>query len=81
VNEASDWYAKFLYQYFSEHVLGPEFPAISRLKNEYLKNIVLKIPPKQSLANTKKYIYSGKEKMNSIAKFRSIKIVIDVDPQ
>lgn len=81
VNEASDWYAKFLYQYFSEHVLGPEFPAISRLKNEYLKNIILKIPPKQSLSKTKKYIHLGKEKMSSIAKFRSVKIVIDVDPQ
>jgi len=81
VNEASDWYAKFLYQYFSTHVLGPEFPAISRLKNEYLKNIILKIPPKQSLANTKKYIQQGKEKMSAISKFRSVKVIVDVDPQ
>ncbi|NGZ88938.1 replication restart helicase PriA [Psychroflexus maritimus] len=81
VNEASDWFAKFLYHYFKEHVLGPEFPTISRLKNEYLKNIILKIPPKQSLDKTKKYIQLGKEKMNAIAKFRSLKIIIDVDPQ
>ena len=43
-NEAADWLAKSFKASFRENVLGPEFPAVSRVRNQFNKNILLKIP-------------------------------------
>src|SRR5690606_27159209 len=59
VNEASDWYASALKTVFSgsgTQVLGPVFPAVARIRNEYLKNIIIKIPKQQSLQKSKQAI-------------------------
>ena len=65
---------------FKERVIGPEFPLIQKIKNQYLKEIKLKIErtaPEQKV----------KEKINEICdefykkvELKSVKIVIDVDP-
>ena len=80
LNEASDWLALYYRQVFTTNVLGPEFPAVSRIRNEYHKNILIKIPQEQSLAKTKSYVKSGIDKFRSIAQFRSIKLITNVDP-
>ncbi|MBZ9786141.1 primosomal protein N' [Psychroflexus sp. CAK57W] len=80
LNEASDWLALYYRQIFTTNVLGPEFPGISRIRNEYHKNILIKIPQEQSLAKTKSYVKKGVDKFKSIAQFRSIKVVTNVDP-
>lgn len=80
LNEASDWLALYYRQIFTTNVLGPEFPGISRIRNEYHKNILIKIPQEQSLAKTKSYVKKGVDKFKSIAQFRSVKVVTNVDP-
>jgi primosomal protein N' (replication factor Y) len=80
LNEASDWLALYYRQIFKTNILGPEFPAIARIRNEYHKNVIIKIPQKQSLKNSKKYIEAGVDKFKVIAQFRSVKVVINVDP-
>lgn len=80
LNEASDWLALYYRQIFTTNVLGPEFPAVSRIRNEYHKNILIKIPQKQSIAKTKSYVKAGIDKFKSIAQFRSIKVITNVDP-
>lgn len=80
MNEASDWLALYYRQIFTTNVLGPEFPAISRIRNQYHKNILIKIPHEQSLARTKAYVRAGFDKFKSIARFRSVKVVVNVDP-
>ena len=47
VEHASDWFAKSLRNYLKQHVLGPEFPPVSRIRNQYLKNILVKIPQRK----------------------------------
>ncbi len=79
VNTASEWYAKSLRQVFKANVLGPEFPPVSRIRNKYLKHILVKIPPKQSLANTKKAIAKINNSFTSIKDFRPVRVVINVD--
>jgi primosomal protein N' (replication factor Y) len=79
INEASDWLALYYRQIFTTHVLGPEFPAISRIRNEYHKNILIKIPKKQSLENTKSYVTKGIDKFKNISQYRSIKVITNVD--
>lgn len=79
-NEAADWLALSLGNVFKEHVLGPEFPPVARIRNEYYKNILLKIPPQQSLGKTKKYIEKVLGSFKAIGAWRSVRVIINVDP-
>ena len=79
VNDGAEWLAKSLRQLFRQHVLGPEFPPISRIRNQYHKNILIKIPDHQSLGKTKEAILKIKNSFLSIKDFRPIKVVLNVD--
>jgi primosomal protein N' (replication factor Y) len=79
VNESTAWFAKSLRNNFGDNVLGPEFPPVARIRNLYLKNILLKIPKQQSLAKTKDIIARIKTSFLSISEYRSVRVVIDVD--
>jgi primosomal protein N' (replication factor Y) len=80
LNEASDWMAVYLKQIFHQNVLGPEYPGIARIRNQYIKHIIIKIPPKQSLTKTKSYLKTGIDRYENVSKFRSVRLNIDVDP-
>jgi len=79
VDKGIDWLAKALQQSFGEFVLGPTAPAVSRIRNQYIKNLVIKIPPKQSLVNTKNQITKIRNTFEAVSDFRPIRFVIDVD--
>lgn len=79
-NDAADWLARSLANVFKEHVLGPEFPPVARIRNEYYKNILLKIPPNQSLGKTKKYIQKILTSFKAIGIWRSVRVITNVDP-
>ena len=79
VNEGAEWLAKSLRQVFKQNVLGPEFPPISRIRNQYHKNILLKIPQGQSLGKTKEAILRIKNSFLSINDFRPIRVILNVD--
>ncbi|WP_461589692.1 replication restart helicase PriA [Winogradskyella sp.] len=79
VNTAADWYAKSLKQVFKTNVLGPEFPPISRIRNLYNKNILIKIPPNQSLLKTKEAIRKIDNSFNAVKDFRSVRAILNVD--
>ncbi|MGI0105831.1 replication restart helicase PriA [Salinimicrobium sp. WS361] len=80
VNEGADWLALSLKNTFREHVLGPEFPPVARIRNEYYKNILVKIPQGQSLSKTKKLIGRILQSFKAIGAYRGVKTVINVDP-
>ena len=79
VDNGVNWLFKALYNSFGEHVLGPTAPAVSRIRNQYIKNIVIKIPPKQNLANTKNHLSKIKNTFEAVKDFRPIRFIIDVD--
>jgi len=79
-NDAADWISKALGNVFSENVLGPEFPPVARIRNEYYKNILLKIPPQQSLGKTKEYIHKILKSFSAIGGWRGVRVIINVDP-
>jgi primosomal protein N' (replication factor Y) len=79
VDSGVNWLFKALYNSFGEHVLGPTAPAVSRVRNQYIKNIVIKIPPKQNLANTKNHLTKIKNTFEAVKDFRPIRFIIDVD--
>ena len=75
--------AQWLYDVFIQNlnipVLGPEEPAISRIRNEYIRTILVKIPQNQSLIGTKKTIQRMLNSFDAVAQFKSIKIAVNVD--
>ncbi len=79
VNVGAEWYAKSLRMVFGQHVLGPEFPPVARIRNQYLKHILIKIPPGQSLVKTKEAIRKINTSFLSVKAYRSIRVVINVD--
>ena len=79
VNLAADWYAKSLRQLFKANVLGPEFPPVSRIRNLYHKNILVKIPQQQSLSKTKEAIQKIDNSFNAVKDFRPVRVIINVD--
>lgn len=78
-NLAAEWYATSLRQLFAEAVLGPEFPPVSRIRNQYHKNILIKIGSKQSLKKTKEAIVKINNSFQSVKDFRAVKVVLNVD--
>jgi len=79
VTTASDWVGQSMANYFGSYVLGPTSPAIGRIRNQYIKEIMLKIPPQQSILSTKKQVQKIKNHFQSIGQFRSVRFGIDVD--
>ena len=79
VESGINWLAKALQNSFGEYVLGPTAPVVSRIRNQYIKNIVIKIPPEQNLANTKKQLLKIKNTFEAVSIFRPIRFIIDVD--
>jgi primosomal protein N' (replication factor Y) len=56
LKEGSMWLYQVLSQNLNMPVLGPEEPAISRIRNEYIRTIIIKIPQNISIVTTKKTI-------------------------
>ena len=79
LKEGSMW----LYQVFQQNlnlpVLGPEEPPISRIRNEYIRTILVKIPQNQPLQPTKKTIQKILDSFESVSQYRAIKVAVNVD--
>jgi primosomal protein N' (replication factor Y) len=79
LQKASNWYGEALRASLGEFVLGPETPAVGRIRNLYISNILVKIPKSQSLDKTKSFINGIMRSLNSLKEFSAVKITIDVD--
>jgi primosomal protein N' (replication factor Y) len=76
---AANWIGQALKSMFAENILGPEQPPVGRIRNEYITNILVKIPKEKSLQKTKEIIRKVERKFLSIKEFRSVKFQMDVD--
>lgn len=79
MESAAIWLSQSLRNVFKEHILGPEQPPVGRIRNEYLTNILVKIPKNQSLNKTKGIIRKIERTFLSIKEYSSVKVTIDVD--
>ncbi|MGL2993225.1 replication restart helicase PriA [Flavobacterium sp. TSSA_36] len=75
--------AMWLYQVFAQTidvpVLGPEEPAINRIRNEYMRTIMVKIPQDKSIGGTKNSIKRILSSFEAVAQYRAIKVIVNVD--
>lgn len=79
LKEGSMWLYNVLSQNLPMPILGPEEPAISRIRNEYIRTILIKIPKEKNLSLTKKTIHKIMNSFEAIAFYRAIKVTINVD--
>jgi len=62
-------------------VLGPEEPIVSKIRNEFLMTTLLKIARDQGkLSEIKSRLLGIVDQINQMKEFRSVRIVLDVDP-
>lgn len=80
IEEASIWLAKALRQVLgSAAVLGPETPPVARIRNQYRRNVLIKIHRKQNLSQIKGLIDRVQTSFKAIPQYRSVRLIIDVD--
>jgi primosomal protein N' (replication factor Y) len=79
LKEGSMWLYQVLSQNLNMPVLGPEEPAISRIRNEYIRTIMIKIPQNLPLGSTKKSIQKMLNSFEAVAQYRAIKVIVNVD--
>ena len=61
-------------------IMGPEYPLISRVRNYYLKRIILKTEKEKSVARVKDTVRNCLGEMRQMDEFKSLVISVDVDP-
>ena len=80
LDEAAMQLAIMMRKSFGSRVLGPEYPAIARIRNYYHKNVLLKIEQKGSIAEAKVILNTIIERMQNHSDFKSFRFILDVDP-
>lgn len=80
IEEASEALSKALKAGFGKRVLGPTTPTVMRIRNFYLRTILLKIEKTLSVADVKKKLINAIDKFKKEPNNRQLIIHIDVDP-
>ena len=79
LKEGSMWLYQVMQQSLPMPVLGPEEPAISRIRNEYIRTIMVKIPGATSIVTTKNTLQKILNSFEAVAAYRSIRVIVNVD--
>lgn len=79
LKEGSMWLYQVLQQNLTIPVLGPEEPAIGRIRNEYIRTIMIKMPGDAPIQGTKKTIQKILNSFDLVTQYRTIKVTVNVD--
>jgi primosomal protein N' (replication factor Y) len=72
---------KLVKEYGTKRVFGPEWPSIDKINNFYLKEILLKFErDKVDIAKAKSLLKAAALEFQSKKEFRSVQLIVDVDP-
>lgn len=81
VDKVSNEFVKLMKNFLDEkHLLGPEEPSIGRIRNQFIRKVLVKVPPAQSAKNVKALIQKSLDSINTVQAFRAVKVEVDVDP-
>ena len=78
--QAAQWLHDVLAQHLTTPILGPVDPVVARVRNQYIKQLLLKYPDNTSRKHIKDVLSNALKSIEAIGQFRSVKINIDVDP-
>lgn len=82
VREAAEKYTDAIKQKLkSIKILGPGEPMVSKIRNEFLMHVLLKVPRNQGgLIEIKNLLLNTSTQLQQEKQYRSVKVVFDVDP-
>ena len=80
LNPAADTLASELRTVFGQNLLGPEFPVVTRVRNQFIKQMLIKFKREYNSREVKKLISAKIEHFRENYDFKSVVIQIDVDP-
>jgi len=80
VNHLSNELFMLLKPAFGENLLGPEFPLISKIKNQYHKHILIKTSKQQVSASIRQIIFTSLNDLQNNYKNWRYRVSLDVDP-
>ena len=80
LNSSGDWLNRVIRDNFKGIVLGPVYPEISRIKNKYHKQFLIKLRNLNELNRFRSIFQKIQKSFDSISKYRSVRIIVDVDP-
>ena len=81
LNQAADKYAGVLRSKFATRVVGPEYPSVSRIRNAYIKKILIRFNRTENIAEAKSIIAEMADDIQKLSEYRNLSIIFDVDPQ
>lgn len=80
LNQAAENFANLLRPTLQNRMLGPEFPPVSRLRNVYHKDIIIKMERELSVSSVKDLLRAAEKQLYTYPPYRSVRVVFDVDP-
>ena len=80
VDTASHEMGSRLRQWFGARVLGPDRPAVAKVKSLAIRKLLLKIEPGLDLPAVRKYLALAQQQMQQDKRYASLQIYFDVDP-
>lgn len=80
LEEAAQHLGRALKAKFGKRVLGPEAPGVARVRNFYHQNILFKIEQKASIKKAKEILRKELHLFAVHDTYKSVRVVIDVDP-
>jgi primosomal protein N' (replication factor Y) len=80
LNHAAIRLTNTLRRVLKHRVLGPEFPLVSRINEYYIKQIMVKVERTADLNANKNLISACLTDFRKSQDFRSVRVIVDVDP-
>lgn len=81
IRHAASAFSTLLRKQLGMKVLGPETPFVSKIKNQYLKNVMIKMDPeKDNPKQVKRFVLDTFDYMLQDERFKGLHLVPDVDP-
>ena len=80
LNPAASSLASMLRPIFKQDLLGPEYPMVSRVKNLYIKQMLVKFNREHSAQQVKDIILKQVHLFQLNPDFKSVQVQLDVDP-
>ena len=80
VDQAAQWLANVLNQYLPTPVLGPVDPVVARVRNQYIKQLMIKYPDNAQRKQVKENLSRALKSLDAVGQFRAVKVNVDIDP-
>lgn len=81
IQDAANYFGVLLREGLGGKVTGPSLPLVSKIRNQYYRNFIIKVERGASVVDVKKLIKIAMTRFYSNKTYHGVQIIPDVDPQ